>query len=80
MSRLGLLGAAAAVAVALVAAAIAISQSGTDDDEPAPPPRVERIAQNGISPGDPEARAALIEFADLQCPFCAEFANDQLPG
>jgi protein-disulfide isomerase len=33
-----------------------------------------------VSLGDPNAPATLIEFADLQCPFCAEFANDQLPG
>jgi protein-disulfide isomerase len=80
LSRLGLLGAAAALAVVVVVAAIVISQSGADDDEASSPPRVERIPQDGVSLGDPDAPATLIEFADLQCPFCAEFANDELPG
>jgi protein-disulfide isomerase len=78
--RLWLLGAAAVVAVVVVVAAIVISQSGADDDEASSPPRVERIAQDGVWLGDPDAPATLIEFADLQCPFCAEFANDELPG
>lgn len=80
MTRLRLLGAAAAVAVIVVVAAIVISQGGADDDEASPPPRVERIAQDGVWLGDPNAPATLIEFADLQCPFCAEFATNQLPG
>jgi protein-disulfide isomerase len=82
VSRLSLLAAAAAVAVVVVVAAIVISQGGADDDEsePAPPPRVAAIPQDGVSLGDPGAPATLIEFADLQCPFCAEFATGQLPG
>lgn len=79
MTRLGLLAAAAAVAVVVVVAAIVISQSGADDEEASSPPRVERIAQDGVSLGDPDAPATLVEFADLQCPFCAEFATGELP-
>jgi protein-disulfide isomerase len=76
-----MLGAAAAVAVVLVVAAILISQGGADDDDDASaPPRVERIAQDRAWLGDPDAPATLIEFADLQCPFCAEFATGELPG
>jgi protein-disulfide isomerase len=30
--------------------------------------------------GDPKAPATLVELADLQCPFCAQFARDALPG
>lgn len=29
--------------------------------------------------GSPNARVAIIEFADFQCPFCARFAKDILP-
>jgi protein-disulfide isomerase len=75
-----MLGAAVAAAAVIVVAAILISAGGADDDEPRPPARVERIAQDGVSLGDPNAPATLIEFADLQCPFCAEFANNELPG
>jgi protein-disulfide isomerase len=75
-----LLGLAAVAAIVVVAAAIVISQSGADDEEASSPPRVERIAQDEVWLGDPDAPATLIEFADLQCPFCAEFANDELPG
>ena len=75
-----LLGLAAVVAAVIVAGAIVISQGGAEDEETSSPPRVERIPQDGIWLGDPNAPATLIEFADLQCPFCAEFANDELPG
>jgi protein-disulfide isomerase len=38
------------------------------------------IPQNGSLLGDPNAPATLVEFADLQCPFCAQFARHVLPG
>jgi protein-disulfide isomerase len=76
-----MLGAAAALAVVIVVGAIVISQGGADDDgDAAAPPRVERLAQDALYLGDPDAPATLIEFADLQCPFCAEFATGELPG
>jgi protein-disulfide isomerase len=78
VSRLSLLAAAAAVAVVVVVAAIVISQSGADDDDDATP--LPPLQQDGVSLGDPDAPATLIEFADLQCPFCAEFAREELPG
>ncbi len=37
------------------------------------------IPQRGTVLGDPSAPATLTEFADLQCPFCAEYATDVLP-
>jgi protein-disulfide isomerase len=89
--RLWLLAGAAALAAAIVVIAIVISQGGAEDDESsAPPPRseapaqtrnpLEGIPQDGVFLGDPNAPATLIEFADLQCPFCAEFATGSLPG
>jgi protein-disulfide isomerase len=90
--RLWLLAGAAVLATVIVVVAIAISQGGADDEEasaPAPAPAqsdgesasdpLEGIPQQGVSLGDPDAPATLIEFADLQCPFCAEFATGELP-
>ena len=89
MTRIGWLVGAVALAAVIVVAAILISAGGADDDEPSPPSRsgapeqaqdtLEGVPQDGVSLGDPDAPATLIEFADLQCPFCAEFANNELP-
>jgi protein-disulfide isomerase len=81
--RLWLLAGAAALAAVIVVVAIVVSQGGAEDEEPsgapAARPLVEGIPQDGVSLGDPNAPATLIEFADLQCPFCAEFATQALP-
>jgi protein-disulfide isomerase len=37
------------------------------------------IPQEGVTLGEPDAPATLIEFADLQCPFCAEYTLGALP-
>lgn len=79
--RLGLLGGAAVLAAVIVAIAIVVSQGGADENEsePAPPARVEAVPQDGVWLGEPDAPATLIEFADLQCPFCADYATGRLP-
>ena len=69
-------GVAAAVAAVIVIAAILMSQGGAEDDGGAPLPPLQ---QDGVSLGDPDAPATLIEFADLQCPFCADYATEELP-
>lgn len=37
------------------------------------------IPQEGLVLGDPDAPALMDEFVDIQCPFCAEFAEEGLP-
>lgn len=37
------------------------------------------IPQSGNTLGDPNAPATLMVFADMQCPFCAEFENNAMP-
>jgi protein-disulfide isomerase len=37
------------------------------------------IPQNGILLGSPQAPVTLVEFADLQCPYCAIYSRDVLP-
>lgn len=85
--RLRRLGVVAVLAVALVAATIAITQSDSDGrngDLEAQAADVESllagIPQDGISIGDPDAPVVMREFADPQCPFCAQFSTDVLPA
>jgi protein-disulfide isomerase len=37
------------------------------------------IPQNGTSLGSPNAKLVMTEYADLQCPFCAQYTTDVLP-
>lgn len=37
------------------------------------------IQQSGITLGDPRAPVTMVEFADLQCPYCKEFTLNTLP-
>lgn len=37
------------------------------------------IPQQGLTLGRASAPATLIEFADLQCPYCGEYSNNALP-
>jgi protein-disulfide isomerase len=92
--RLALLGGAAVIALVVVVVAIVISQGGGDDDNAEPAAgggsptgdtvevtdTFEGIPQRSVTLGDPEAPATLIEFADLQCPFCAQYATETLPA
>ncbi|HEY6759701.1 MAG TPA: thioredoxin domain-containing protein [Baekduia sp.] len=76
------LGVAAAVVVALI---VASSDGGeaTATAHRTPTRDVTRILhgipQQGLVLGDPKAPVLLVEFADLQCPFCREFAATSWP-
>ena len=76
------LGAVAGIALIVVAAAVLLS-SRADTPAAAQPAEAaalfDGLPQDGIALGSPDAPVTLVEFADLQCPYCAVYARDVLP-
>lgn len=77
--RLAVLG-AVAVAAVLASVVIAGGGSGTSTKTTSETSALKGIAQSGLTLGSPKAPVTIVEFADLQCPFCAAYARDVLPG
>ena len=88
-NRIRLLFVALGVAAILVAGLVAVSRLGGDEPTAGAPraadldrtaAQVNRsfagIPQDGAVLGDPKAPVTLIEFADLQCPYCAFVATE----
>jgi protein-disulfide isomerase len=76
-------GGAIAVAIALVLVAV-VFRSGSDGTE-APPVETPTVDLSGIPQagpilGEANATVTLIEYADLQCPACQQYALDIFPA
>ena len=81
--RLGVLAVAAALLVAL---AVALGSTAAEDkrgEAAAAGGDVTKalrgVTQDGIALGAPDAPVTLVEFADLQCPFCREYHEQVFP-
>jgi protein-disulfide isomerase len=85
--RLWLLGASAVAAIVVVGVLIAVSQGGNGNSGGGQSPTsavqpttlFDGIAQHGATLGNPNAPLRMVEFVDLQCPFCAQYTRDVLP-
>src|SRR3954470_22222384 len=77
--RLAVLG---AVAVAAVLAAVVLAGGGSDGGTKttSDTSALKGIPQSGISLGSPKAPITIVEFADLQCPFCGEYQRNVFPS
>ena len=76
------LAGAVVVAAALAAALVLVSRGGHEQASPAAAatraPLLAGIPQNGLELGNRDA-PALYEYADMQCPYCAEFSRIVFP-
>lgn len=80
--RLGLLAALAAVVV--VVAVLLAGGDSSDGDKGGGTPAatiapLRGVPQSGIALGSPDAPVTMVEFADLQCPFCKEYSENVFP-
>lgn len=71
--------------VVAVTAVIAIGSGGSGSSKPkaaAPPAKsaFAGIRQSGNTLGDPGAKATLMVFADMQCPYCRDFETQAFPS
>jgi protein-disulfide isomerase len=93
--RLAIFGGGLLVAIVAVAIVIAVSSGGSDTTTASTAAPAKTSSLKGVSAikaefagipqtsnvlGNPKARATMMVFADMQCPFCAEFENNAFPS
>jgi protein-disulfide isomerase len=71
--------AAALAAVLIGASQVSAEETRTADPAPAVDSLFAGIEQQGVALGSPHAPVTLVEYADLQCPYCAQWSRETLP-
>jgi protein-disulfide isomerase len=81
--RMAIFGSVIGLALVAVVVAVVVSSGVLKSDDitgsTEVADRFQGIPQDGVTLGEPNAPATIVEFADLKCPFCAEFSKDGLP-
>ena len=75
-----LAGAAVLAATLVAASLLSAGEAKTSTPAPAASGLFGGVPQDGLAIGDPEAPVTLVEYADLQCPYCAEWAVRTMPA
>lgn len=75
---------ALAALLAVAAVFVAITSGGSEVEAQKTSSEINRlfrgIPQDGTALGNPKAKVTVIEFGDLQCPACRQFAEEVVPG
>lgn len=82
--RLSIIGGVIGLALIAVVIVVVVSSSSnntksTSSDAATTNKRYAGIPQNGVVLGEPAAKATIVEFADLRCPFCKDFEEGSMP-
>ncbi|MGK2879000.1 MAG: thioredoxin domain-containing protein [Solirubrobacterales bacterium] len=80
--RMSIIGGVLGLALIAVVVAVVVGQGGSDEVDPGAAKEVNAlyagIPQDGITLGEPGAKATIVEFADLRCPFCKDFEEGSM--